>query len=414
MKILLVQPYYDGKNKYNYHKIYDKIVDITLEHPVDLIVFPEAFILGNDDVNDCIEKTKCISIFFNIPVLIGVSSDFGTEEAYFYNPTKEDETEWKLYAKHSSAEKVAFEGEYDEEDLQQLYKPIMLNGKKIQVCICHDMFYPLLMERLKQEGMDILINLTGGNVKMPKWTNILKGRSIEMEGTVLCTMAYHSKVSQKSDRIAYHKGKRLQPIFTQGDGRKEHAFSIFDLEHHSFIDDNPPFYSPKKYTEFTVSKTKDDSIDCIVYDDGFDLNPDLPIVKEYDYSLCVQKGKEIIHIHVCEISDLYDCTYVYRAPRGGNEHAVFIYFSDEEIERDKAITMLKLRVIENRIAAVIVAPNLMIGAKTNRYKDVQLFEGDTIGFDLLHMNGFDSVYVKDPSETGGLNLKFKEDYEALI
>ena len=63
MKILLVQPYYDGKNKYNYHKIYDKIVDIISEHPVDLIVFPEGFIHGSDDINDCFETTRCISDF---------------------------------------------------------------------------------------------------------------------------------------------------------------------------------------------------------------------------------------------------------------------------------------------------------------------------------------------------------------
>ena len=30
------------------------------------------------------------------------------------------------------------------------------------------------------------------------------------------------------------------------------------------------------------------------------------------------------------------------------------------------------------------------------------------------MKGFDSVYVKNPNKTEGLNLKFKEEYEALI
>ncbi|QWG44698.1 hypothetical protein EXW31_10515 [Bacillus mycoides] len=412
MRILLVQPYYDGKHTYNYKQIYEKIVDITLEHPADLVVFPEAFIWGNEDVNECIEMTKSISINCNTPVLMGVSSEFGTEEAYFYNPTNEDETEWKLYAKHSSAEKVAFEGEYDEEDLEQLYKPILLNGKQIQVCICHDMFYPLLMERLEQEGMDILINLTGGNVRMSKWTNILKGRSIEMKGTVLCTMAYQSEENQKSERIGYHNGQRLQPIFTQGDGSKEHAFSIFDIEHHSFIDEDEPSYSNKKYSEFTVSRTEGD---CIVSNN--ELVAKLPIVKRYDHSLRVEKGKERIHVHACSIDELYERTYVYRAPRVVNDHEVFIYFCDEEVERDEAsdmLKLLKLRVIENRIAAVIVAPNFMIGAKTNQCKDVQLFEGDTIGFNLRNMKGFDSVYVKSPSKTGGLNLKFKEDYEALI
>ncbi|WP_336769850.1 nitrilase-related carbon-nitrogen hydrolase [Bacillus bombysepticus] len=410
MKFLLVQSYFDGVNKYNYHNIYDKILDIISEQPVDLIIFPEAFIYGSDDINDCFETTRSISDFCNTPVLVGVSCDFGTEEAYFYNPVTKDETEWKLYVKHSSAEQVAFDINYDEEYMQQLYKPIMLNGKKIQVCICHDMFYPLLMERLEQEGMDILINLTGRNVKMSKWTNILRGRSIEMEGPVLCTMAYHSNMSQKSERIAYQNGQRLQPIFTQGDGRKEHAFSIFDLEHQSYIDDIEPNYSPKEYTEFTVSKTEGD---CTVTNDA-SFETELPFSEEYERSIILEKDKERIHVHACEINDLYDRTYVYRAPREGNEHEVFIYFSDKEVESDIVIAMLKLRVIENRIAAVIVAPNLMIGAKTTQHKDVQLFEGDTIGFNLQNMKGFDSVYIKEPNKTEGLNLKFKEEYEALI
>lgn len=345
------------------------------------------------------------------PVLVGVSCDFGTEEAYYYNPSAADETEWKLYVKHSSANRVAFDIDYDKDYIQQLYKPIILNGKKIQVCICHDMFYPLLMERLEQEGMDILINLTGGNVRMAKWTNILKGRSIEIEGTVLCTMANNSTIKQPSERIAYHNGQRIQPVFTLGDGRKEHAFSIFDIEDLRFIDVAEQSYSKYKYNEFTVSRTKGD---CIVSDDGFEIDTKVTDLKEYKSSLSMQRGEGRIHVHACDIDDLFDRTFVYRAPRETNADEVFIYFSDDDIEREKVTAILKLRVIENRIAAVIVAPNIMIGAKTNRYKDVQLFEGDTIGFDARNMKGFDSVYEKRPNKTGGLNLKFKEDYEGLI
>ncbi|WP_374702718.1 hypothetical protein [Bacillus sp. V5-8f] len=54
----------------------------------------------------------------------------------------------------------------------------------MQVYICHDMFFPLVTERLEREGADLLINLTGGNVKMSKWCNLLKGRSIELNSYV--------------------------------------------------------------------------------------------------------------------------------------------------------------------------------------------------------------------------------------
>ena len=121
-------------------------------------------------------------------------------------------------------------------------------------------------------------------------------------------------------------GKRLQPIFTQGNGSKEHAFSIFDIDNDSFIDEDEPFYSDKKYTEFTISKTKGD---CI-FSNG-ELVGKLPIVKRYENSLRVQKGKEIVHVHACNIDELFERTYVYHAPRIENDHEVFIYFCNEEI-----------------------------------------------------------------------------------
>lgn len=56
----------------------------------------------------------------------------------------------------------------------------------------------------------------------------------------------------------------------------------------------------------------------------------------------------------------------------------------------------------------------MIGAKTNRYKDVQLFDSTFVGFDLQHMEGFESVYEKSTNSTNGINLKFKKAYETLV
>ena len=76
--------------------------------------------------------------------------------------------------------------------------------------------------------------------------------------------------------------------------------------------------------------------------------------------------------------------------------------------------MARMRAIENRIALVIVTTAFTIGAKTNRYKGVQLFRSETIGFDLEHMAGFDSVYEKNINSANGFNLFYKEKYESLL
>ena len=224
MKILLVQPYF-GK-KFVYQDLYDEIIEIVDKdgQTVDLIVFPESFAYEDQGEKESWEYVDSLTYLAECPVLVGLSTGRGTEEAYYGNPFNyqdyNNNTEWKIYTKHSSAETVYFETEYDQEVTAQIYEPFVLHGKKVQAVICHDMFYPLLVEKLNNQNMDILINLTGGNVKMSKWCAMLKGRSYEIEGPVLCTMGNSAEMRQPSDRIAYINGKRLAPNFEKGDGTK--------------------------------------------------------------------------------------------------------------------------------------------------------------------------------------------------
>ena len=413
MKVLLVQPYYD--EQFTFQKIYDDIMEIYDKdaQEINLIVFPEAFVFSSLGEKERWEFVDGLTYLAECPVLVGFSTEKGTEEAYYANPFEhpdyENDTKWKIYTKHSTAEKVYFETEYDEEITAQMYVPIVLRDKKIQVVICHDMFYPLLVEKLQNQGMDMLINLTGGNVNMAKWCGLLKGRSYEIQGPVLCTMGDRVEMGQKSDRIAYINGKRLSPNFEKGDGTKEHAYSIFDLEKPIYVDEEPPYYSDKIYDQFTVGLNEGD---CQLTSNTIRTN--LEIVDMLENSLRLRKGNEIVHVHKGDEKDLFDRTYVFKQHRVQGDHEVFVYMTEQKLNYDEVVALLKIRVIENRIAAIVQTPEFMIGAKTNRYKNVQLFENTLIGFDLEHMKGFESVYEKSPSSTNGLNLKFKKAYESLV
>jgi hypothetical protein len=71
------------------------------------------------------------------------------------------------------------------------------------------MFYGLVGHRLRQNGAQVLIDLTYGNVNPVKWRNIVRGRSLEFAGPFLCTMAYDPKrKSGSAAAIAYQGGKR--------------------------------------------------------------------------------------------------------------------------------------------------------------------------------------------------------------
>jgi predicted amidohydrolase len=413
MKILLVQPFFD--THFVYQDLYDEIMAIVDkdDQAIDLIVFPEAFAYGGRGEKERWDVVDTLTYLAECPVLVGFSTEKGTEEAYFSNPfdqqNYDNQTEWKIYTKHSTAETVYFESENDKEVTVQMYEPIRLHDKKIQVVICHDMFYPLLVEKLNNQGMDLLINLTGGNVKMSKWCGLLKGRSYEIKGPVLCTMGNRVDMRQPSDRIAYINGKRLAPNFEKGDGTKENAYSIFDLENPIYVDEATPYYSDKHYDQFTLGLKEGD---CRL--DTQTIYSDLDVVEELESSIRLKKGNEIVHVHAADEKDILDRTYVFKQRRVEGDHEVFVYMTEKMLNYDEVVALIKLRVIENRIAAIVLTPDFMIGAKTNRYKDVQLFDNDFIGFDLQHMKGFESVYEKSRTSTSGLNLKYKKAYEALV
>lgn len=70
------------------------------------------------------------------------------------------------------------------------------------------MFFPLITHTLINHGSEILIDLSGGNVILRKWENIIKGRSIEIAGTFLCTMGYRQQKGYSSC-FKYNNGRKV-------------------------------------------------------------------------------------------------------------------------------------------------------------------------------------------------------------
>lgn len=421
MNILLVQPL--EKNNHSFHDI-DKLLEetkqVVLKYPVDLVVFPESFLFG-ESPDKCWDDIETISLMIDCPTIIGFSTIEGREDLYYCNPRpKKNETTSKNYIKHSTAESLLFDWDLSPEELEVYYSPILLNGLKIQVNICHDMFFPIIMERLEREGLDILINITGGNVKMSKWNNVLRGRSIETNSFVFCTMSNRKWMKQPSDRIAYHNGNRVKPITTKGAGDTRNAFSIFEVstDKITYLDETPPLYSDKIYTEFTIGLSEDADADVNINLDSFNLKTALNVISKDASSYLIEKGTKRIRVHLSNFESINDRLYVYNQPHDITEHHVFVYLSTAPIDEWKALNLLKLRVIENRIAGMILSPNLKIGAKTNRYKDIQLFKMPTvnkrIGIPLEHIHGFDSIYQKNNKSTIGIPICYKEKYEDII
>lgn len=414
MNILLVQPYFNGK--FSDDKFLEQVLKIDNKKSVDLVVFPEGFNEVNSE-DQAWDFVDWIVDTIGKPVICGLTFPDGTERALYVNRNPADgETDDSIFVKHSTARKLTFEVEKDELENMRIYEPIILNGQRIQVYICHDMFFPLVTERLEQEGLDILINLTGGNVKMSKWCNVLKGRSIELGTTVLCTMANRTHMKQPSDRIGFKSGERLKANYKFGNGEKTHAFSLFSTDNPLLEQDAiETFYSDKQYTQFTVGLNEE--ADCTIDLKKLEVySSQLSDKGEEDTSLHLIKNEESVHIHLANYEDLFDRTYYYKQDKSEEGHHILIYLSDEPVNTEEAIAMLKLRAIENRIGCIVVAENLFVAAKTNRYKDIQLFKptDNKIGFDLQFMQGINSLFQNSTSSKQGIPVQFKEQYLSLL
>ncbi|AGA59643.1 hypothetical protein Theco_3618 [Thermobacillus composti KWC4] len=420
MRIMLTIPVY--KDNFDWKSWDKKLKDMIVDHKVNLIVFPEGFI-GDVPLDELEDEVQYLGDLFQCSVLTGIGGIDGSQWAVYYNPIPDDgETEWKVYCKHSTARTIAFDiPEYDEEH-DILFEPIYFMGKRIQVNICHDIFFPMITERMRREGLDVLINLTGGNVTPSKWHNVFRGRSYEMDAPILCTMGYDPEKSGVSEAFAYFKGKQLKAVVRKGSITKQQPeIAVFDLSNLQTEMTEPEVSASNKiYNDFTVAFSMERKADLQIA-----LSSSGLIVRDTTQKTITQKTIEIedefallcrdVSVTFLPYRLLKDRTAVLKHCDTSAESHIVVYHSVRPVDVDECLSLLKLRVIENRIGAVIVSPNLKAGMKTNRYKNIQLFYPveDMIGFDLNFLGGPNSVF-SNSSSLLGIHRKHKDKYYSLV
>lgn len=283
MNILLICPIQDGTIE-TVESVLDhaRRLIVAREEPTDLVVLPEGYlsIPPEQEREGAYLIMREYSLTLNCPLLMGMSTIDGPEKAYYINPfAEEGETHYHTIVKHSSANQILFN--YEQQSYKTfdapsttMYEPIRLNGRDIQPIICHDMFFPLITSRLYAEGMDVMINLTGGGVVRSKWHQMLSGLSEAYHAPVLCTMNRYES-SKTSETIAYDRLDRIVPSEEQIiDG---HQFSWIAPEHYTQYDIEPPArWSDKRYDALTVGQDGDVSLG----ERAGTLSTTLPIVSQ--------------------------------------------------------------------------------------------------------------------------------------
>lgn len=428
LRILLAVPYYEDPVL---KELEDKIATVVDENSVDLVVLPEGYL---DDVplDYHIDEVREYAGVFNTAILIGMSTVEGYEIASYYNPRPlNEDTNQHIYIKHSFAAKIAYEYENYEEEKSEMFNPIRINGYEIGVCICYDMFFPLIPTRYVDKGRnaDIVIDLSYGRVIQSKWENIAAGRSLESRISFLCTMGYDPTFNKrgKSVSIAFNNGKRIEQMVGRLEsdgltkslaGAEAPGFAIIDFP----VDEKHLKPRPITDTYYKDTKTRKAGVDNISISLGKLTNADISLLnwgnqvifrgdntsyevvkgRWYDKLYKEDKNLRIMVLDLPEIGNPFAITE--NLPPDKNAYHLVCYCSNDNAvySSEEIYTLAKLRAIENRVAIACYTPsvNEVIRANyekmTSRFREIDgIFE-----FKAIALGGPLSVFTESNSLSG--------------
>jgi hypothetical protein len=384
---------------------------------IDLVVFPEGMIDATLDTAIGAARKRADELA--VSVLVGVWTTEQFQTAAYVNPDPSPgDTPSHLYVKHSSAPRLAFEQKGYQGRQDPMFDPIILGGQKLGVMICHDMFYGLISDIYMERGTTGLFDLTGGDVRLAKWRNVVQGRSIELGGPFFCTMARGKKTRTQAAAIAFRNGAEQQPIFAHLGPDGTGGFAVFTMSPGAGKDkrltDPGQFSSHEQYKDILVSLGGggDAHIAVSVSDGKAKVEGRAPTgLLQGWHGFKIPAGRTGV---LClPLKELWSPRRLYEmVPADGTfTHHVVVYFAAETpADPERVLSLARLRAIEHRVAVGILAGNMVEMLKTNTWKSIQRFKpiGDVFGLDARNLHGTRSACA------AGIPLALIDSYLDLV
>ena len=160
---------------------------------IDFVLFPEGYVSASDQERS--ESLTKLAAGLRAPLLVGASdrtvdpTGRAWQVLLQFDP---DGFRSRVYAKHSTADAVAFE-QPDWEPSSAL-PTFELCGTTVGATICHDQYLGLFPRALARRGARLWVNPSFDNVTAIKWSSILRLRAVENRFFSLCTL--HCDVSR--------------------------------------------------------------------------------------------------------------------------------------------------------------------------------------------------------------------------
>ncbi|MCQ2199479.1 MAG: hypothetical protein MJZ19_07145 [Paludibacteraceae bacterium] len=417
---------------------FNEVMDIVKKSDVDLVVLPEyAYIPFNDLLNGDLvfmdsahawykaadEYAKKIGkpVIFSSSQAVFVEGDDNGEDfifAYYTNPNaKDDETIARVYFKNTKTgfSPLSFE-DYKESifNAWNQFAPIVLKGQKIGMTICYDCNHPIFSALYGVQGIDILINMTGGNVDYHKWYRYNQVRAIENECFSLVTMGYDASNNENSyvygfDSTGAHMSfSNLMNPSTKALNLLDSVY-VFDTENYTVL-------PPLEPSEPSENKYQDISVEV---GEVSKLIEKAEKLTEFLYIL--KQGNDNIIFVICDDETImvpeFVCSKLYVDVLKDLKNKKYIIVNrwenlDKKLLDSQLDSLLRVRAMENFCAVILESPiaNRCYQTSKNRKSQVVKEVDGKFGIDLSRTTGPEAIW----QNKNGIRASWREGYETLI
>lgn len=410
---------------------FNKHMEIVKQSDADIVVFPEfsyfprveefwdSDMANPDDVENICDIALEISDKIGRAVVVNNNDKYGSIVSVFANSfALEDETECSIYMKHTMTQCSCFDFvDYPEMVKNGYFRPIIFKGYKIGMTICYDCNHSIFSRMYElTDGVDLIINSTGGDVIYDKWYKYNKARAIENSCNVLVTMGGDgSKLNSKNYVYGFNtNGGELNYVNLNGTSERKNisgGLYVFNITKDcgiAEIDENCQIETFNKNVQFEYPVGKSEEL----FKKSQKISENIYVLKQGNSHivLCKVSGMDIMKPEKV-LPLLYDNrlkAYKNRKYIIINQHQTV----DDIVFTEKLSLILKVRSMENFCAVVLEANNYNKCYQCGKNRTAQIVkkENDIFGIDLDRTTGPEAIWKNKQ----GMRASWREHFEWLV
>ena len=412
-------------------KAFNDAMDAVRISDIDILVLPEISYVpfeqeyrdtdffSDEEVGRLFEKVLDLSRDIGRAIVVCNEDKYGTIMSIYANAfATENETLCKDYIKHTMAGCSACELDNYDQFAEQLFQPVQYKGHKIGLTICYDCNHSMFSRKYGLNGVDMILNCTGGNVIYDKWYKYNKVRAIENHCYTFVTMG-GSGAGENPNNYVYGftpNGKEMCPALINGkqDGKRNHSGGIYVYDTEEDDGEMEPDSSIDQAE--SVNKKKDlflpvKNIESFIKQ-GTCLCNGIWVLRHQQKNVifCLVEEKDIIKpekylklLYAEELKKIPDKCYV----------IVNRWKSvDREFYRSQLSVLLKVRAMENYCAVILTSDNInkCYQSGQNRTAQVVKEENGEYGIDLSRTGGPETIWKNKQ----GMKASWRKNIEWLI